>query len=104
MKNMENNFNNHFYESNQNLIKFCNRIITYNSILDDETTRNIFLVSLMSADSLIDKYACDESIEISSFILNNIDLFVLEDNVKETVIKYLKDAIEISNKEKNNFK
>lgn len=101
---MENHFNNRFYESNQNLIKFCNRIYTYNTILENETTRNIFLVSLISADSLIDKYACDESIEISSFILNNIDLFVLEDDIKETVIKYLKDAIKISNKEKNNFK
>ena len=89
---------------NPNLVSFCNRILNYNTILEDETSRSMFLVMLISSDSLIDKASCDETIEVSNFILNNIDLMILEDNIKTDVIKYLNDAIHIATRDRKKFK
>jgi len=90
-------------EQNQNLIKFCNRILNYNSIFENEMTRNMFLVSLISADSLIDEHSCDETIEISNFILNHIDLFILEDDIKKDIISKMNIAIKIAKRDKKQF-
>ena len=88
---------------NPNLVSFCNRILNYNTILEDETSRSMFLVILISSDSLIDKESCDETIEVSNFILNHIDLMILEDDIKEKVIKYLNDAINIAIRDRKRF-
>lgn len=90
-------------ESNPNLVAFCNRILNYNSILEHETTRSMFFVSLISSDSLIDIQSCDETIEISNFILNHLNLLILEENVKNDVNKYLNDAIKIAERDKKIF-
>ena len=52
---------------------------------------------------MIDEHACDETINIATFILNNIDLMILEDDIKKTVIKYMKDAIKIAKRYKKQF-
>ena len=90
-------------KQNPNLVKFCNRILTYNEIFENETTRCMFLVSLISADSLIDEHACDETIEVANFILNHIDLFILEDNIKKDIISKMKSAIKIAKRDKKEF-
>ena len=91
-------------ESNPNLVAFCNRILNYNSILENEMTRSMFLVSLVSADCLLSKHDCDETIEVSNFILNHLDLLILEEDIKNDVIKYLNDAIKIAERDKKNLK
>jgi hypothetical protein len=63
----------------------------------------MFLVSLISADSLIDGQSCDETIEISNFILNHIDLFILEDDIKKDIISKMKSAIKIAKRDKKHF-
>ena len=89
---------------NDKLLSFCNRILNYNSILENDFWRNMFLVSLISADSLIDIHSCEETIEISNFILNNIDLMIFEDeNNKNEIIKHLNSAIKIAERDKKNF-
>lgn len=90
-------------EQNQNLIKFCNRILNYNSIFENEMTRSMFLASLISADSLIDEHSCDETIEISNFILNHIYLFILEDDIKKDIISKMNTAIKIAKRDKKQF-
>jgi uncharacterized ubiquitin-like protein YukD len=90
-------------EQNQNLVKFCNRILNYNFIFENEITRSMFLVSLISADSLTDEHACDETIDIANFILNHIDLFILEDNIKKDIISKMKSAIKIAKRDKKEF-
>ena len=88
---------------NPNLVSFCNKILSYNMIFEDESIRNMFLVSLISADTLVDENSCDETIETATFILNNINLMILEDDIKKTVIKYMKDAIKIAIRDKKQF-
>ena len=90
-------------EANPNLISFVNRILNYNSIFENETIRSMFFVSLISSDCLIDKHACEETIEIADFILKNINLFILEDNILKLVIKYCKDAKKIAKRDIKNF-
>ena len=68
-------------EQNPNLVKFCNRILNYNAIFENETTRCMFLVSLISADNLTDEHACDETIETAK--LNEIRNNFLLTNVKK---------------------
>ena len=90
-------------EQNPNLVKFCNRILNYNAIFENETTRCMFLVSLISTDNLTDEHACDETIETANFILDHINLMMLEDEVHKSVIKYMKDAIKIAKRDKKQF-
>ena len=90
-------------EQNQNLIKFCNRILNYNSILENEMTRSMFIVSLISADSLIDTQSCDETIDVANFILNHIDLFMLEDIIKKDIVSNMNSAIKIAKRDKKHF-
>ena len=61
----------------------------------------MFFVSLISADILVDKQSCEETIETAIFILNNIDLFVIDDDIKRMVIHYSNNAIEIASAELN---
>jgi len=88
---------------NPNLIAFCNKILGYNTILENETSRNMFLVSLISADTLIDEHACDDTINICNFILFNMDLMMLEEDVKKSAITYLKKGIRIAKRDKKQF-
>ena len=88
---------------NTNLISFCNKIISYNDILKNEEARNMFFVSLISADTLIDVHSCDETIEIAEFILDHIDLMVLDDTIRKKTIKHMKDAINIAIGDKIQF-
>ena len=88
---------------NPNLISFCNKILTYNAIFENETTRCMFCVSLISSDTLIDEQACDETIETANFILDHINLMILEDEVRKSIIKYVKDAIKIAKRDKKQF-
>ena len=88
---------------NPNLIKFCNKILSYNAIFLDEFARNMFLTTLISADNLIDIHACDDTIETAEFILNHIDLFILEDDIKKNIISHLQDTIKIAKRDKKQF-
>lgn len=88
---------------NPNLVAFCNKILSYNMIFEEESIRNMFLVSLISADTLVDENSCDETIETANFILNNINLMVLDDDIKKSVIDYLNKALEIAQRDKKQF-
>jgi hypothetical protein len=63
----------------------------------------MFLTSLISADNLIDIHACDDTIETAEFILNHIDLFILEDDIKKNVISHLQDTIKIAKRDRKQF-
>lgn len=88
---------------NPNLIAFCNRIMSYNEILNNENSRNMFFVSLVSPVTLIDISSCDETIEICEFITKHIDLFLFDEKTADIVLRYMDDAIMIANKEKEKF-
>lgn len=88
---------------NPKLIEFCNKILAYNVILENEFSRNMFFVSLISADTLIDEESCKETIEIANFIISHISLFILNDDIKIQTIKYMKKAIKIAKRDEKEF-
>ncbi len=88
---------------NPNLVAFCNKILSYNMIFEEESVRNMFLVSLISADTLVDENSCDETIETANFILNNINLMILDDDIKKYIINHLNKALEIAQRDKEQF-
>ncbi len=63
----------------------------------------MFLVSLISADTLVDENSCDETIETANFILNNINLMILDDDIKKYIINHLNKALEIAQRDKEQF-
>lgn len=81
---------------NQKLLSFCNKILFYNTILESDESRYLFLASLISADTLVDEESCHETLETVDFIEKNLDLFVLSDEVIEETKKYLKKSIDIT--------
>lgn len=85
-------------KENQKLNNFVNKILNYNDIFNDDT-RYIFYSSLISADTMITKEDCEDVIELAVFIKNNIELFVLEPERKEEVLKYMNTSIELANEE-----
>ena len=88
---------------NPYLIAFCNKISSYNTILEHDISRNMFFVSLVSSDTLIDVHACDETIDVATFILHHIDLMILDDDIKEITKKHMISAIHIARHDKEEF-
>lgn len=103
MKELFNDYKLDRINKNPKLMQFCNKIIAYNDILENEEIRNMFLVSLISADTLVDVHSCDETLETAKFILDHINLMILDDSTKKKITKYMKEAINIANRDKNNF-
>lgn len=80
------------------------RIINYKKTLADETLRNMFLVCLISSDSLVDEKSCEQSIEVFTFLKNHIDLIVDNEKTKKEVMKYIKKGLSIAKRDLKQFK
>jgi predicted phage-related endonuclease len=89
---------------NPKLVSFCNKVLTYESILGNNESRYLFLASLISADTLVDEESCRETLDTAYFIINHMDFFQLEDNVREEVENYTEKAINIALSELHEFK
>ena len=89
---------------NPKLVAFCNKILSYNAILEMEEARYLFLASLISADTLVDEESCRETLDTAYFIVNHMDFFQLEGNVREEVENYMENAINIALSELHEFK
>lgn len=89
---------------NPKLVAFCNKILTYNAIFDAEEPRRLFISSLINADTLVDEESCRETLDTAYFIVNHMDFFQLEENVREEIENYTEKAIKIAFNELRNFK
>jgi hypothetical protein len=67
-------------------MKITDEIIS--KVLNSEN-RYLFLVSLISSDSILNKEDAIESLEIVNYINDNIDNFDLTSEIKSDVIKYI---------------
>ena len=80
-------------KENKKLLAFVSKILNYNDILRDKEKREPFLTSLTNTDTIFTEVDVIEIKEIATLILNNIDLFTLEDDDKEETINYCKKAL-----------
>ena len=90
-------------EGNKPLYEFCRKIWSLKIALESNM-RYLFLASLISADSLVNAEACEDSIKHINFILKNIDLFDLKVELKKEVVKFLKDGLKIAKRDLSGFK
>lgn len=70
---------------------------TIEKILNEDSIRRIFLVSLISSDTNITKEDCEENLEMLNYINDNINSFNLTESTIKEVKKYVKKGIKILN-------
>jgi len=90
-------------KENEKLLEFNRKILNINVILNNDNIRYLYLVTLISSDTIVDVESCDRSLESINFILNHIDLFELDDKVKKEVKKYLKKGLRIIKRDRKAF-
>lgn len=81
-------------------MKITDEIIS--KVLNSEN-KYLFLASLISSDNILNKEDAIESLEIVSYIINNIDNFNLTNEIKSEVIKYMNKAKKVLNKDIKRF-
>ena len=81
-------------------MKISDEIIS--KVLNSEY-KYLFLVSLISSDSILNKEDAIESLEIVNYIINNIDNFDLTSEIKSEVIKYMNKSKKILHKDIKRF-
>jgi hypothetical protein len=90
-------------KENEKLLEFNRKILNINVILNNDNLRYLYMVSLISSDNIIDIASCNKSLESINFILNNIDLFDIDDKVRKEVKKYLKKGLRIIKRDRKAF-
>lgn len=78
---------------------------TIEKILIDDSIRYLFLVDLISSDSLINESNCIESLEVLDFISTNLsEMNSLTDEIRKEVIKFVSEGKEIINRDLKKMK
>lgn len=90
-------------KNDERLLSFCKQIITFRNILESDV-RYLYLVTLISADTLLTIEDCEKSLEKLNFIKTNIDLIETDDNTKKETIKYVNKALKIVKRDLKKFK
>lgn len=86
-----------FIEENEQLYTYVKRLYNYSFAVNSEQWRYLFLITLVSSDTLINAESCKKSIESMTFVKNNIDLITTDEKIKKEVLKYVKDGLKIAN-------
>lgn len=74
------------------------------NILNNEAMRYLFLVSLISADTLVTENDCNNSLQVLNFIKDNVNIMNLSDEVKNEVMEYAVKGISIVSNEIEHIK
>lgn len=90
-------------KNDERLMSFCRQIITFRNILESDV-RYLYLVTLISADTLLSVEDCEKSLEKLNFIKTNIDLIETDDDTKKETIKYVNKALKIVKRDLKEFK
>lgn len=78
---------------------------TIEKILTDDSIRYLFLVSLISSDSLINESDCIESLNVLDYISENVsEMASLTDKIRKEVIEFVSVGKEIVNQDLKRIK
>lgn len=89
--------------NNNELLEFIIKILNYSHIFNDDSIRYLFLGSLISSDTIVDMESSDKSLNDLLFIKTNIDLFDINDDIRQEVLKHVDNGIDIINNDKKQF-
>ena len=78
------------------IVEFANKLVGLSKIFNDDSLRYLYLVSLISSDTLILKEEYENVLYCMNFIKKNFDLIDFKnDDVKKEVKKYLRKELKI---------
>ena len=72
-------------------------------VLSNDAARYLYLVSLISADTLVTKEACEGSLNVFNLIKDYLHIMNLTDEVKNELLEYIEKGIVIVNSELKRF-
>lgn len=73
-------------------------------VLNHDALRYLFLVSLISADTLLTEKDCNNSLQVLNFIKDNVNVMNLTDEIKAEVMEYAVKGISIVSTEIEHIK
>lgn len=92
-----------YINSNPALWDYCWHIYMIENILKFEDLRYLYLVNLISSDTIIDKKSAQHSLDEIKFIKDNIKYINIDDALKKKLKKYINDGLKIVKKELKEF-
>lgn len=72
-------------------------------VLSNDAYRYLYLISLVSADTLVTKESCEGSLNIFNLIKENMHIMNLTDEVKSELYEFVEKGIVIVNSEIKRF-
>ena len=72
-------------------------------VLVKEDEMSLYVDGKQCADNLVDVESCDNSIEHQKFLIDNIDLFNIDDKIRKEVLKYAKKGLLIAKRDRKMF-
>lgn len=96
---MDNNINKidlgPYINSNPALWDYCWHIYNIENILKSEDLRYLYLVNLISSDTIVNKKSAQDSLDEIKFIKDNIKYINIDDTLKKKLKKYINDGLKI---------
>ena len=93
-----------FLSTHQELTDFCLNIQRLEEILKNDEFRYLYLVSLISSDTMVDIESTEKCLDKIIFLNQNVKYMNLDNKVKEEVIKYTNKGIKIGKRDLKLFK
>lgn len=91
-------------ESHPKLWENCFQIYKVEQILKNDEFRYLYLVALISSDSMVDVESTQECLDHILFLKENLQYMTLDDNIVKEVIKYTNKGIKIAKRDLKLFK
>ncbi len=92
-----------FLQSQPDLFHMVKRLFVLYNILVNNDIRYYYLVSLISSDKVYDVKTGKRAMDELLFIKDNLKYLVLEENIKEEVMKYVRKGIRIVKRDIKDF-
>lgn len=93
-----------FLESHSELYNIIWKVYRMEEILDEEKFRYLFLASLISTETIVDKESAKKSLEELTFIKKWLPYMNFDKKLKNEIKSFIIKGIKIAKQELNNYK
>ena len=93
-----------FLEKHPNIVEWCLRLDKMETLLNNDSMRYLFLVSMISSDTIIDEERANKSLETLTFINDNLKWMKLDEKILRETKKYVNKGLKIVKRDLKDFK
>ena len=93
-----------YLDTHEKLFEDLLRIKRIEDVLNNEELRHLYLVTLISSDTITDIESARASFDKLVFIMDNLKYMYLDPKFEKEVMRYINNGLEIINKDLNLFK